>query len=431
LYGYFCQNGWPTFLFNLTKSKIMNNTFFTNSLRSSMSTILMTGILLFTAVSCGDPKDPEEIRVERVELNKPTTTLAIDGTETFTATVFPENASNKEITWKSGDDAIASVAGGVVTAHSIGQTTITVTTVDGGKTTDCVVIVEEDNDDGLVHSITLDSHMLTFMEGDEPITLTAEILPSSATNQIIEWESSDTNIATVENGVVTPIALGSATITAKATDGSDVSAAAQARVTYFGPSFHTEQEWAIGNLVWSDEVMARRCRGKDTYDGGQYVNEYKVDCYENGMDAATGVIFGDLFSWAAVDQYKDELCPAPWRVPTAEDFIALNIALGGKGGDTVGADIDGNPVQWEIDLWHAYQDVWGARPGGYVVYMLWNNTIQLDGQGNRGCYWSQSVLSVDTNRAFYTYIAPAVGWVQPNFNEDKGAGFTLRCVKDK
>jgi len=72
--------------------------------------------------------DPEEL------------TLAVGDTETITATVSPANATNKDVTWESSDDTVATVADGVVTAVAKGTATITVTTVDGGFKTDTVTV---------------------------------------------------------------------------------------------------------------------------------------------------------------------------------------------------------------------------------------------------------------------------------------------------
>ena len=65
------------------------------------------------------------------------------GTYTLKATVNPSDASNKNVTWKSSDDKIATVdANGKVTAVAVGKATITVTTEDGGKTATCEVTVD-------------------------------------------------------------------------------------------------------------------------------------------------------------------------------------------------------------------------------------------------------------------------------------------------
>jgi len=55
------------------------------------------------------------------------------------------------------------------------------------------------------------------------------------------------------------------------------------------------------------------------------IHSFLIDCRSNPGQK------GDLFSWRAVSELKDVLCPYPWRVPTVQDFIDLDIALGGTG----------------------------------------------------------------------------------------------------
>ena len=81
------------------------------------------------------------VSVTGVELDKTSLSLYEGDTETLTATVKPDNATNKAVTWTSSDAGVATVENGVVTAVSSGTATITVTTVDGGKTASCAVTV--------------------------------------------------------------------------------------------------------------------------------------------------------------------------------------------------------------------------------------------------------------------------------------------------
>lgn len=82
-----------------------------------------------------------KVNVTGVSLNKKSTTLEVGKSETLTASVFPDNATNKTVTWESSDEAIATVANGVVSAVSVGSTTITVTTQDGSYSANCNVTV--------------------------------------------------------------------------------------------------------------------------------------------------------------------------------------------------------------------------------------------------------------------------------------------------
>lgn len=89
--------------------------------------------------------------VSSVGLNKTTDTLTVGSTDTLSATVYPSSAANKAVTWSSSDKNIASVDNtGKVTAVSAGTATITATTVDGGKTANCTIIVN--NKKGYVYN---------------------------------------------------------------------------------------------------------------------------------------------------------------------------------------------------------------------------------------------------------------------------------------
>lgn len=81
--------------------------------------------------------------VESVALNKTEASIEVGAGETLIATVLPENASDKSVTWESDAEAVATVEDGVVTGVSAGEAAITVTTTDGEKTATCTVTVTE------------------------------------------------------------------------------------------------------------------------------------------------------------------------------------------------------------------------------------------------------------------------------------------------
>ena len=94
--------------------------------------------------SGGNNGGTQTVAVTGVSLSKTSLTLVEGGSETLTATVSPDNASNKSVSWKSSATDIATVDGsGKVTAVKAGSATITVTTADGGKTATCSVTVTE------------------------------------------------------------------------------------------------------------------------------------------------------------------------------------------------------------------------------------------------------------------------------------------------
>ena len=133
----------------------------------------------------------------------------------LTATILPENATNKKVIWKSNDESVATVdQNGNVTAETQGNATITVTTEDGNKESSCKVTVGSIP----VQDVTLDKNKLEMVEG-ETAQLTATVLPENATNKNVTWSSSDESVPTVDQiGNVTAKTPGIAIITVTTDD---------------------------------------------------------------------------------------------------------------------------------------------------------------------------------------------------------------------
>ena len=91
----------------------------------------------------GGGGEQQTVAVTGVTLNKNAATIEVGKKETLVATVAPENATNKNVTWESSAPEVATVANGEVTAKAAGTAEITVTTTDGGKTAKCVVTVNQ------------------------------------------------------------------------------------------------------------------------------------------------------------------------------------------------------------------------------------------------------------------------------------------------
>ena len=85
------------------------------------------------------------VSVTSVTLNRSNLTMTEGDSGTLTATVYPSNATNKNVTWTSSDPSVATVNNGTVKALKAGKATIKVTTADGGKTVECQVIVQRKN----------------------------------------------------------------------------------------------------------------------------------------------------------------------------------------------------------------------------------------------------------------------------------------------
>ena len=168
--------------------------------------------------TCAVTVKAKAVNVTEVTLDKTELTLTEGETETLTATVKPDNADNKKVTWSSDKTEVATVDGdGRVTAVKAGEATVTVTTEDGGKTATCRVTVKAKAVN--VTDVTLDKTELTLTEG-EAETLTATVKPDNADNRKVTWSSDKTDVATVDGaGRVTAVKAGEAVVTVTTEDG--------------------------------------------------------------------------------------------------------------------------------------------------------------------------------------------------------------------
>lgn len=159
-----------------------------------------------------------DIHVESVSIQPTEITLEGIGKQyQLSATVLPENATNKSLHWTSSNQMVCSVSdGGMISAVGTGTATITATSVDGSKKAECNVTVVQP-----VASLTLNKHITSIRIGESE-ELTATISPDNATDKGIVWTSSNTDIAVVnDKGVIVAMKAGKANITATSTQNQD------------------------------------------------------------------------------------------------------------------------------------------------------------------------------------------------------------------
>ncbi len=161
------------------------------------------------------PVDDIEIELQQTQGEK-TLTLQKGNTKNLTAKVTPENATDKTITWESSNTNVVIVDNeGNITAVGPGEATITAKA--GEKEDSCKIIVPEIK----VRSIKLSNEKLTIKDNEEH-TLTFEYSPDNADNAEFEWESSDSDIADVKDGIIIPKKEGKVTITVFVKDDKSV-----------------------------------------------------------------------------------------------------------------------------------------------------------------------------------------------------------------
>ena len=145
--------------------------------------------------------------VTGITLNKTSATMKKGDTLQLSATVSPSDATNKTVTYKSSNTAVATVSSsGKVTAKGAGTATITATA--GSKSATCSITVE-----GIVDATGGTNK--TISEG-ETLKLSVKKYPTTSGTLNVAWTSSDTSVVTVENdGTITGVSVGTATVTAK------------------------------------------------------------------------------------------------------------------------------------------------------------------------------------------------------------------------
>ena len=164
-------------------------------------------------------KECRIIPVSGISLNRRSATLVVGSSETITATISPDNATNRNVSWSSNNSSVATVnPSGRITAIGAGDAVITARTEDGGRTATINVRVNPATIP--VSSISLSRNSTTLTVGSSE-NIVATILPSNATNRNVSWRSSNNNVATVDSwGNVRAVNVGDAVIIATTTDGN-------------------------------------------------------------------------------------------------------------------------------------------------------------------------------------------------------------------
>ncbi len=196
--------------------------------QAAVSVVTEDGIKIASCtVTVREPVTSIQMDVHRV------TTSLLTGTYQLTYTILPQGEGvNRAVTWTSSAPDIATVSeNGLVTFLKPGKATIIVKTVDTGYSGNLIDTCEFYINNP-VTSVELDYTNIT-LKLEEQFRLTALVLPEDASDKTVIWSSSDTSVATVnENGMVTAVGSGSATILCKSADSGETS---MCNVTVYQP----------------------------------------------------------------------------------------------------------------------------------------------------------------------------------------------------
>lgn len=252
-------------------------------LRKRKSVYLCFMSLLFMAGMCEpDPVVDETVLVKRITLDQSSVELRVGRTLTLNAKVTPANAENRSLDWSSSDENVATVEDGKVTAVATGNAAITAKAVDGsGKSATCEVVVVDNlnSNEVLVEKIELSQTQAELEEGGT-LTLVATVTPENADDSSVNWTSSDENVATVEDGVVTAIAEGRVVVKAVANDGGGAEASCVV-VVKKGNGGKALSPTEVKNKLESAGIEFVNAIDAETHNNLVKMVEYAVDAFED------------------------------------------------------------------------------------------------------------------------------------------------------
>lgn len=173
---------------------------------------------------CDAPSD-EDVKVTSITISQAAATLKPNDTMQLEATVYPTNAANKKILWKSSNEDVAIVTDeGFVLAVAEGEADITAEAADGsGITATCHVTVENEKQPVVpIVEIKFEVSPVTIAVG-ESYKLNVIFKPVDATNKKLVWKSAMPSVVSVDDeGMVVGLTEGKSIVSAKTTDGSNL-----------------------------------------------------------------------------------------------------------------------------------------------------------------------------------------------------------------
>ena len=228
--------------------------------------------------------EKQAVAVTGVTLNKTEATLTAKGqTVKLTAMVAPANATNKNVTYATSNEKVATVTPeGLVTAVAKGTADITVTTADGNKTAVCKVTVNiaDQPTTVAVTGVTLNKKEATLTAKGQTEKLTATVAPANATNKNVTYATSNEKVATVTpEGLVTAVAKGTADITVRTADGNKT---AVCKVTVSIDDSKTDEPAEVLNQV-KDAIKAAENKKQSDY------TKETWDAYQKALTDARAV----------------------------------------------------------------------------------------------------------------------------------------------
>lgn len=193
----------------------------------------------------------EEIPATGVDIRQDDTVVSVGDYFQLDADVAPGTVSNRNVTWKSSNPEIMEVLdSGLVKIKGVGSATFTATAADGSGCTDTVTLTSKIS----VEDVKIDGKSKNIKIG-ETYQVMAAVSPEDAHNKELTWSSSNENVATVdENGVITGVSAGRASISCKSVDNPEKSA--NIRITVSDEVYVTPTPGELGDVNNDGKINA-------------------------------------------------------------------------------------------------------------------------------------------------------------------------------
>lgn len=400
-----------------------------------MKKITLLALSLIMIISSCKEDDEIKVMAKGIEVSPNTVSIVVGNTIQLNKTITPKETFDKTVVWKSEDESIATIdKEGIISALKAGKTVITATT-SNDLTAKCSIEVTDKVIP--VTGIKLDKTTLSIEEGFTS-TLKANILPENATNKEYIWSSSNTDIVSVEDGLVLALKEGNAEILVTSEDGDKVD---KCSVTVFksgevstfvdprdGKEYKTiqigEQTWLAENLAYLPEVSD--ISNMDNSSNLYLVYGYEGTSVEDAKSEENYKKYGVLYNYSSARS----ACPEGWHLPTDVEWQELERYLGvsedkldiyGYRGD-IAPGLKSN-IGWNGAGLTTNENRFSALPSG-----MYTEDDQYTGIDEDACYWTRSFMDISNI-------------IIRNLNNDTDAirrsyagGTTLmsvRCIKTK
>ena len=161
-------------------------------------------------------KKSSDVTLKSISLKQPEVNLEITSNNSkptyfMPITYNPSNVTNKTVYWYTSNSKVATVSEGNIYAQGVGEATITAISGNNQRLAACKVVVSKPTN--VLTGIKLNQSNVTVNLGEKG-WIGATYMPSNADDKVLYWTSSNEKVATINEGVITPVGVGTATLTA-------------------------------------------------------------------------------------------------------------------------------------------------------------------------------------------------------------------------